>query len=1238
MENDQDNSGGSASKVMRMEENVNESQMAAAFSEGWGQRGINQDTAWEVPSSPHLSPTKDTSATWSNSNNASSGTEIWENNVRHPLKGPATKMPQQVREPWGSHTPTTHIGGTWGEEEDTTNLWTGVPPQASGGNYGPPDGSVYNPGAEKPGWDGSNIGNPGMAQNWNEWNPALQIDLRRMPLTNENKNIAAMQIGLPHMVPMPNENKNIAMDDSGPENAPPWADPKQQNRNFSTWSPGNKKMNPSGWEETAPPPIPGQSGPNYDDGTANWGNPVMQGKVSHWKEMPPANKQMPPNCVMPPNSMPPHGGMIRLPQSGPNKPGNMYDPSKADPASWMKTQPPVGRTMSWNEVQNAPGRRMWDDVPQMPDKGVPGAPNMPNSAFGGNSNETGYPVGPYLAAKKNSNTWADGQVDTSSWGGPMKQGGKPLTKDLIWASKQFRLLMEMNFKKDDIENALRRSNMGLEEALMELHALNNKENSMIDIEGLTAMNLNQPRMHLGNVAEDMNFSEHAIDSSMPPGNLYGGSAFPGMNMFSTGFNVAQNLKNQNSVGNNIAPNILGNAGTNTQVPNFNLNNGINNLSPAMMRKLLTQAPQTFNPALIPQNTGRMAQQNFPSTAQLRILVQQIQMAVQAGHLNPTILNQPLAPQTLQLLYQLLQQIRFLHQLQQQQIFLSQHGSKPGSPPLQINVQITQAKQHIANLQNQIASQQAIFLKQQVQLPVQHPSLQTPQPSTFDVNMKTNLETINGLHSEFRDLSVKEPSSRLNQWKLCPFDKDENIQLPNGNNPRNNVDPASANDFSRAPGPIAKSSSGNNLAANNPPTHANMQTLNEHSWSDMVQRPQSDQPWSSDSGDPMQEGDSGSSDNGSKPNSASSDKDSNCESSSPTANPSTPCSTTSSQPGNAYGPGQQSYNLNDLVPEFEPGKPWKGSSRINKNFEDDPHVTPGSIAKSPLSLNSIKDSELFAWKQGVTSSPLTSSTWTFSPPPSSQNSDSSSGRSGNSRSWNNRPNEQDRMPWKGSAPMPKTSRPPPGMSGQNKPITSNWMGNEGSQQWSANAGWDKQPGSSNFLVLKNLTPQIDGSTLKTLCLQHGPLQLFHLLLNHGIALVRYNSREETDKARSALNNCVLSNTTILVDIPTEGEVKAYLQLANGSSNSASSASGATTWSSGEPGFNGGSSSGKLGTANWNSTSLNLQSSSSDVWSFSSGSGGNGLWPMQTTPTDHDPCIASPLNSFLPGDLLGGGESI
>lgn len=47
----------------------------------------------------------------------------------------------------------------------------------------------------------------------------------------------------------------------------------------------------------------------------------------------------------------------------------------------------------------------------------------------------------------------------------------------------------------------------------------------------------------------------------------------------------------------------------------------------------------------------------PSTQQLRMLVHQIQMAVQAGYLNHQILNQPLAPTTLILLNQLLTHIK-----------------------------------------------------------------------------------------------------------------------------------------------------------------------------------------------------------------------------------------------------------------------------------------------------------------------------------------------------------------------------------------------------------------------------------------------------------------------------------------------------------------------------------------------------------------------------------------------------
>lgn len=60
--------------------------------------------------------------------------------------------------------------------------------------------------------------------------------------------------------------------------------------------------------------------------------------------------------------------------------------------------------------------------------------------------------------------------------------------------------------------------------------------------------------------------------------------------------------------------------------------------------------------------------------------------------------------------------------------------------------------------------------------------------------------------------------------------------------------------------------------------------------------------------------------------------------------------------------------------------------------------------------------------------------------------------------------------------------------------------------SKGAGWP----SGTWLLLKNLTPQIDGSTLKTLCMQHGPVLDFRLFLNHGIALTKYSTRDEATK--------------------------------------------------------------------------------------------------------------------------------
>merc|ERR1719295_517034 len=98
---------------------------------------------------------------------------------------------------------------------------------------------------------------------------------------------------------------------------------------------------------------------------------------------------------------------------------------------------------------------------------------------------------------------------------------------------------------------------------------------------------------------------------------------------------------------------------------------------------------------------RPSQSGPPSTSQLRLL------------------NQPLAPQTLLLLNQLLQQIKALQSCQQQHAMTQAAGARGNGPQnqnalLHISVQITKHKQQITNLQNQITAQQAQYLKNQSQ--------------------------------------------------------------------------------------------------------------------------------------------------------------------------------------------------------------------------------------------------------------------------------------------------------------------------------------------------------------------------------------------------------------------------------------------------------------------------------------------------------------------------------------------
>ncbi|XP_049868969.1 protein Gawky isoform X2 [Pectinophora gossypiella] len=922
-------------------EQLNSMREALFSQDGWGGQHVNQDTNWDVPGSPEPGSKVEPTAgggppAWKpNVNNgAFLGTDLWEANLRNGGQPP----PQpQAKTPWG-HTPTTNIGGTWGEDDDaadSANVWNGPPPPQQ--------------------WP---AGPPQHAQQWgvpkkDDWNTWGEPHRGADPRLEQ------------HRAPDPRSQPSDPRHDlrggiSGRLNGDMWSQHQHHaappNKMMPTgavnqWGAQGPKdsIKGSGWEEPSPPAARRAAG-GFDDGTSLWAARGM-------------------------------AGMARAPPPGPPQPQRLPPtPSKPDAVWGAHAQ----RNGSWEEP-HTPG---WPDrdVPGWPDASAPGLWPVPKPK----------PAGP-------GGGWPD---DIGEWGGPKPPQsaplGKQLPKEMVWNSKQFRYLVEMGFKKEEAEAALRSRDMNAEEALEMLAAAR---------------------------GEGWRRDEHFHHGPFQPP-----PAVPAV-------------------------------------------------SPAVVQKLLNQPPpQPVQPHPYNSNSGTGGS-GQPSTAQLRMLVQQIQMAVSAGYLNHQILNQPLAPQTLVLLNQLLQQIKVLQQLvQQHTLAISKANS---SLALQYSVQITKAKQQITALQNQIATQQALYMKQQA--------------GGADL-FKQSHDPLAQLQNNFSDMTIAKDSqaaygasgnqqSRLNQWKLPSLDKD-----------------GEGSEFSRAPG-TAKSTTSPQL---------NQLGL------------QPDSTWG------VGRGGEGWGESG--------------------------ADVADGKDWPAHPSHQPVY---DLVPEFEPGKPWKGNQM--KNVEDDPNMTPGSVVRSPLSLAAIKDTDMLG---GKTSPPgegrsLSSSTWSYAPPASS-----AGVLKPPADAW-------------GSKVRPA----PPGLN--NKAWPQHHGG--GNSQNRSVPSWQ----ASTWLLLKNLTAQIDGSTLKTLCVQHGPLQNFHLYLNQGLALARYSTREEAAKAQMALNNCVLSNTTIFAESPAESEVQMILQHLGSGGGGAWRGGGGKEWPGAFP----------------------------------------GLWPDQ----HEQRATPSSLNSFLPPDLLGG-ESI
>jgi len=172
----------------------------------------------------------------------------------------------------------------------------------------------------------------------------------------------------------------------------------------------------------------------------------------------------------------------------------------------------------------------------------------------------------------------------------------------------------------------------------------------------------------------------------------------------------------------------------------------------------------------------------PSRELLKQMVHQIQLAVQAGHLNAHIMNQPLSTPTLQLVYTLLQQIKLLQQFQEirqrtQTVNKTSDISNNVTQQSNLDLQIARVQQNISLLQKAITQQQAALTKNEsiVESTLKQQAANNSYNSSYanisklSTNMKVpsndpTISTSNNIDS-FRRSSLIDTLSNNNSYQL-----------------------------------------------------------------------------------------------------------------------------------------------------------------------------------------------------------------------------------------------------------------------------------------------------------------------------------------------------------------------------------------------------------------------------------------------------------------------------------------
>ncbi|KAM8786365.1 trinucleotide repeat-containing gene 6C protein isoform 7-T7 [Rhynchonycteris naso] len=1250
---------------------------------GWGQTPVKQNTAWEFEESPRSERKNDNGTeAWScattqpshsggkndgsimNSANTSS-VSGWVSSP--PAAGPANTGwgDSSSRAPsgpgvWGDSVSSTAVanaaaaksGHTWsgtGSQEDKSPTW-GEPQKPKPQNWG--DGQKSNPAWSAGGGDwtdsSSVLGHLGDGKKngsgWDAdsnrsgsgWNDATRSGTSGWGNGTNAKVNPGTSWG-ESLKPGPQQNWAGKPQDNNVSN---WGGAASVKQTVTGWMGGvvpvKQKDNSeaTGWEEPSPPSIRRKM--EIDDGTSAWGDPSNYNNkaVNMWDRNNPglqsstvvattttATTSNSANVVEMPSPHPASTPLNRSPLLGPVSSGwgEMPNVHSKTENSWG--EPSSSSTL----VDN--GTAAWGKPPSS-GSGWGDQPTEPAVTFGRAGAPTTTPALCKPASKSMQEGWGSGGDDMnlgssqwddeeggvwnnaasqestsscSSWGNAPKKG---LQKGMKTSGKQdeawimnrlIKQLTDMGFPREPAEEALKSNNMNLDQAmkfLMSPGALLEKKVDM-DKRGLGVTDYN------GIVTKPLGCrppisKESSVDRptfldklSLSFSNQDGGLVEEPM---TSPFLPSPSLKpplSNSALPNHALGGIASGLGmqnlnsSRQQIPSGNL--GMFGSSGAAQARTVQQPPQPPMPPLNPSQPSLRAQ--VPPFLSPQVQAQLLQFAAKNIGLNPALLTSPINPQHMTMLNQLYQlQLAYQRlQIQQQMLQAQRNVSGP------MRQQEQQVARTITNLQQQIQQQQ----RQLAQALLMKPPPPPPHLSLHPSAGKSAMDSFSP-HPQapgLPDLQTKEQQSSPNTFAPYPLA---------GLNPNMSV---SSMDMTGGLSVKDPSQSQSRLPQW---THPNPMDNVPGAASPLDQNPSKHGaiPGGLSIGPPAK--------------SSIDDSYGRYDLIQNSESPASPPVAVPHSWSRAKSDGDKISNGSSInwPPEFHPGVPWKGLQNIDP--ENDPDVTPGSVPTGPTINTTIQDVNRYLLKSGGKLSDM-KSTWSSGPTSHTQASLS---------------HELWKVPRNTTAP----TRPPPGLT--NPKPSSTWGASPlgWTSSYSSGSAWstDTSGRTSSWLVLRNLTPQIDGSTLRTLCLQHGPLITFHLNLTQGNAVVRYSSKEEATKAQKSLHMCVLGNTTILAEFAGEEEVNRF--LAQGQALPPTS-----SWQS-SPGT-GQTRLGSVGSSHslvrsdashWNPPCLTGKGSSDLLWGgvpqYSSS-----LWGPPSSDDGRVIGSPTPLNTLLPGDLLSG-ESI